>query len=692
LKGIFSNDWRKIIPLAVAAIGVISYFNSLSVPFLFDDYTVILGNSDIGRLWPPPFGMRMIATYSFRLNFAICGYNTADYHAVNLAIHVAAALFLFGIVRRTMLLPVLRERYGEHSLWLAFAVSAIWVAHPLQTAAVTYICQRYESLMGLFALMTLYFFIRAQDARRPGKWRILTVLACATGMGVKEVMVVMPLVILVYDYLFLSRSVMGLARGKWVTHLALFLTLAVLAILNTAPFTQASQGASPLAYLYTQFGVIVHYLRLAVYPSDLCFDYLWKPATGIKDVIVPGLLLAVPALFTVVALFRKNPAAFPGVWFFLILAPTSSILPVGDAAFEHRMYLPLAAVIVVVVMLGHGLFNAVTALRAGQARFARGARAVELLLLAGIVASLAVATVRRNDVYRSEESLWRDVVGKRQGNARAWSALVSALLKQNKVSEAEACSRRYLEVLREIGGENRDGYRLSSYSDFAAGASEGLGYALLSQGRWMEAVDHFREAIKYKPDNVVARHNLGLALFMNGNADEAEKAVREAVGLFPGTARLYLLMGYINANRGDCEEAIRNHNKAIELDQTLLTPRLELAWLLATYPVDSLRDGERAVRLALSVCEETRFSSFRALDVLAAAYAEIGRFELATDHALRSLDLLHEQIKSDKDSASAEEMWRGKESGLLADMVEMRGRLGLYEKKCPYRATAGEKK
>ena len=148
---------------------------TFSVPFLFDDSSSVLDNASI-RSWPtlaelmsPPAngttGGRPVLNLTFAVNYAISGLEPWSYHAINLLIHILAALTLFGLVRRTLLLGSLRSRWGDSATWFAAIVALIWALHPVQTQSVTYISQRAESLMGLFYLATLYCFIRGLEGR-----------------------------------------------------------------------------------------------------------------------------------------------------------------------------------------------------------------------------------------------------------------------------------------------------------------------------------------------------------------------------------------------------------------------------------------------------------------------------------------------------------------------------------------------
>ena len=188
---------QKLIPLLVIVAGLLAYHNSFTGPFIFDDTFSIKENPTIRHLWPiwqslsPPHrgGLavegRPVINLSVAINYALGGYAVWGYHAFNLMVHILAGLTLFGLVRRTLVQPRLRERFGSVANELALATAVLWVVHPLQTESVTYIIQRAESIMGLFYLLTLYCFVRGVESRRRGLWSGLSVTACALGMASK---------------------------------------------------------------------------------------------------------------------------------------------------------------------------------------------------------------------------------------------------------------------------------------------------------------------------------------------------------------------------------------------------------------------------------------------------------------------------------------------------------------------------
>jgi protein O-mannosyl-transferase len=433
-----SEKWA---PLLLAGAVLLAYVNSFSGAFLFDDYVGIVRNPRIAGLASVLSGTaRPVVDFTFWLNYVADGYKVAGYHLINLAIHAGAALTLYGLVRRTLCVDAIPPEVRRAASGLALATALLWGVHPLLTGSVTYICQRAESLMGLFYLQTLYAATRAA-AKPRSAWAVWAVLACGLGMGSKEVMVTAPLLVPIYDRIFLYTSWRDAWRKRWPLYLALFATYGV-AWLDTTVKHRADpfnflvwKGTSPVRYALTQVGVIQHYLRLCVWPHPLCLDYGWPPAESIKQVWSGGIVLAVAGGAVLWCLRRHPAASFPGLWFFAILAPTSSVLPRPDFAFEHRMYLPLAGVVVCVVLVAHRLLR-------------NRARPVFQLALAGAAAVVLAATTHaRNTDYRTEVAMWRDVVRQRPDNLRARNDLAVALSEAGRAGEALAEYNRVLALI-----------------------------------------------------------------------------------------------------------------------------------------------------------------------------------------------------------------------------------------------------
>ena len=412
---------------------VLAYRNSLNSPFIFDDEFAIVPNLTIRELWPiwkplcpPNHGEtvtgRPLLNLSLAVNYALSGLNVWGYHVANLAIHVLAALLLFGIFRRTFLLPALGNSRIPAPTCLALAIAMLWALHPLQTESVTYIVQRAESLVGLLYLLTLYCFIRGATSSCGCRWFVIAVLACLLGMASKEVMVSAPLILLLYDRTFLAGSFRDAWRRRCGVYLALAGTWLLLGWLVIAAGGRGGSagfgaGVGSWAYLCTQFGAIVHYLKLCLWPHPLLLDYGPDTVPMTLEILPNALLVALLGLATLVALWRWPKIGFLGAWFFAILAPTSSIVPVAtQVVAEHRMYLPLAAVVAAVTLAGY--LACWKLVRQGLLSH-RVAGIFGVCVATAGVLTLGSLTYHRNTDYHSPLSIWQDTVRQAPRNARA---------------------------------------------------------------------------------------------------------------------------------------------------------------------------------------------------------------------------------------------------------------------------------
>ncbi len=546
---------------------LLAYANSFSGPFVFDDIPNILANPAIRSLWPPQrllspppdagIAGRPMVSLSLAINYAISGYRVWSYHALNVLIHALAALALFGLARRTLLSPILRERFAPVATPLAAAVALLWAVHPLQTQAVTYIIQRCESLMGLFFLLTCYCAVRGWESPHGTRWHAAAIAACLAGVATKEVMVAAPFLILLYDFVFHKRS----PRQAWAASPRLYMGLAgalvLLAILTamTAGRTlHADQlPVSPVEYARTQPEVLWHYLRMVVWPAPLALDYGWPVAPWMR-VWLPGLGVLALLAATLWGLARRNAAAYAGAWFFAILAPSSSIVPLQDLAFEHRMYLPLAGLVALVTVGGYVL-AARFARRAGRAgggsALGRGLVAVAL----GLALVLGALTHARNRDYRSEVAIWADTVAKRPDNGRAHLSLGVALGQEGRAAEAMQHTREAL--------------RLSPNS---AKAQVNYGIGLLEQGRAQEAIGHFQRAIELAPGFASAHSNLGIALCQLGRVLEGVTHLRDALRLDPNCVEAHYNLALALRDLGQPEEARYHYQEALRIDPRYVAP------------------------------------------------------------------------------------------------------------------------
>jgi len=651
------SRWLGIVLLLAVTAG--AYLNSFQGRFLFDDRRNIVNNAGLRRLWPPQAVLslqprtRAVVHLSLAINHAIDGYNPRGYHAFNLAVHLLAGLALFGVIRRTLLSGPLRGRFGDASFGLALAVAMIWMVHPLQTQSVTYVIQRSESLMGLFYLATLYCAIRGFASARPWRWFGPSLAACALGMATKQVMVTAPMMVLLYDWMFVGRTFAEIFRRRWRFYLSLAGTWVLLAVLLHAdqPNTSAGWGIGmgALDYALTQLGVIVAYLRLAFWPVGQNLDWYRPLAEGIGEVFLPGLVVAALLAATAWGLARKKAWAFGGAWFFLILAPTSSIMPIKDVMVEHRMYLPLAAVVTVVVLGGHSLARRVAAPASNSAwRLALGWG--QVAVVAGTVVVLAVLTARRNGLYHDPIAMWKDVAAKSPTNDRAHGAIgllygrnlrpdlgLPFLLEAIRLKPDVAKHHLNLGITLENLG--RPAEAIASYQRalelepkyFRAHAK--LGAALARQGRWESAISHLRQAVSLDPGSAVPFCNLALALAAEGRGQEALRQMQEALRRDPSDPSLHYHLAILLEDLG---------REALALEHIRMVARLKKddPAMRAQLLVGLSRQARN--RLAAAMLQEAAKLSPDDPEVhfqLALALGKLGRYDQAAERYRQALAL-----------------------------------------------------
>jgi tetratricopeptide (TPR) repeat protein len=565
--------WGRWLPATVIVLTVwAAYANSFGAPFIFDDLKSIILNPTIRQLWPlsdvlsPPNTLtgaagRPVVNFTLAVNYALGGLDVRGYHALNTLIHALAALALFGIVRRTLLRPVLRERFGEGALPLGLAVALVWALHPLLTESVTCVVQRTESLMGLFYLLTLYGFIRAVESPSPRGWEISTVIVCLLGMATKEVMVSAPLLVLLYDRTFVA----GGFRAAWVQRRGFYLALAsTWLLLGWLAFSAGQRGGvagfglgvSAWDYALTQCRAIILYLRLALWPSPLVLDYGSGLAGTVREVWPQAVLLLALVTGTFLALWRRPVIGFLGFWFFAILAPSSSFVPLTSQTMaEHRMYLSLVAVVCLGVL--------------GSYRWLGGRMVPVWLVLA---AGLGWLTGLRNEDYRDAVTLWSVTVARQPDNLRVHTNLGTALAAARRLEEARRHFAFVVErdpddgmarcnlanVLLELGRpaealpQAEAAVRLKPA---ALDARIALGSALAQLGRLEEAVVQGREAVRIEPDSLAGHYNLATALSELRRYPEAETHYVAALRLEPQFPRAHNDLGEVLGHLGRWDEA-----------------------------------------------------------------------------------------------------------------------------------------
>ena len=575
--------------------GLLVYANSFSGVFLFDDVHAIVENPYIRSLWPlsqamsaPPQATvsgRPLVSLTLAVNYALGGLNPWGYHAFNLAVHLLCGLLLFGLVRRTLSSERLQDRYGHAAPVLAGIAALLWSVHPLQTESVTYVVQRTEAMMGLFYLLTLYCFVRGCDAPHPVGWYVACVAACASGMACKEVMVTAPLTVLFYNRIFVAGSFRRVIACRHRLYVGLAATWILLAILMAGSPRSASvgfsHGVSAFDYAKNQCIAVVTYLRLAFWPRPLVLDYGTPQSLSVGQVAPYAAAIGVLLTVTALSLVYRPRIGFLAASFFIILAPTSSLVPITtEVTAERRMYLPLAAVVVLAVLAAYELISRWAAHSPASSQRSWPAGLIAAVVAAGV---LGVLTSQRNGEYHDEIRIWSDSLGARPDNPRIHHSLGKALVARGSVDEAIVHYHRALQLDPDFADAHFNlGNALQQKGQLDEAVAEyeaalriqpgygrvqmNLGVALVKLGRFQDAVTLYEEMLRGAPDSAEIHGNLAVALLYAGRSDEAVAHLREAVRLQPADSETRGNLAAVLLQIGRPQEAAREFREALRIN------------------------------------------------------------------------------------------------------------------------------
>jgi tetratricopeptide (TPR) repeat protein len=583
------EKWLSII--LISCLGMIIYSNTWHSPFQFDDYIYIVNNffvRDIGKLqyiWTY-YPCRFITFLSIALNYQHSRLDVFGYHIFNIAVHLGSAILVWWLTLLTLTTPVMKEdKIQKQANLLALCAGLVFVSHPVQTEAVTYIYQRAASLAAFFYLASLCFYVKSRllQDRGPGSslgkfYYISSLIMAVAAMFTKENAITLPLMILLYEMSFFKTSKDFNWRGLFPFLLTLLIIPLTMWLTKSDKFqeiqgiAQGPGGISPFHYLLTQFRVMVTYLRLSFLPIHQALDYDYPVYKSILEIpVLCSFLFLMLILFTARRLFSKyRLVSFSMYWFFLTLLPESSLLPFNDVIFEHRLYLPLA---------GYSLFLV------GGAYYLLGRnnirRMVSVMVL--MIAFYSMMTYQRNNVWRDEFTLWNDALQKSPHKARAYYGRGDGNFHNGRLAEALSDYSKAIDIapyyLMAYDGRGIVHTKLNqlpeALSDFDRAIKIYPGYAkayndrgavYTEQGRFIQANSDYDRAIALNPNLISAYYNRGLMSYKQGHFDDAVPDFSRCIEQNLNLEEAYIYRGQSYDQRGYLEQAMSDYNKAIELD------------------------------------------------------------------------------------------------------------------------------
>lgn len=645
----------------VAVVGLLAYSNTFHVPFVIDDEGSITGNPVIKNLSSFLFDgtgyrynpRRFVGYLTFALNYRLGGLDVTGYHAFNTAVHLANAALIFTLLRLTPRTPLFRpqphtaERPSpeggiDFNRLVPLIAALLFVAHPIQTQAVTYVVQRLAALATTFYLSSLLCYVLArlhqEDSGKPfGAKPILcylSALVCAVlAMKTKEITFTLPLTIALYEFSFFGASLKK--RILFLLPVAVTLVIVPLGLMHSGKpigdllgemdaLARETRTISRGDYLLTQFSVIVTYLRLLVLPvrQNLDYDYPVYHSLFTPRVLCSALLLLL--LFGLALwLYRlssgragkggANPrlrlAGFGLLWFFITLGVESSVIPIRDVIFEHRAYLPAI-----------GIFCAVAVLCAPLLARLDPRRGAAILAVA--VLALTVTTWQRNLVWGSGVRLWQDCADKAPAKVRPRNNLAIALMNEWRVDEALLQLKSALEL---APGD--------------ADALRNLGAAYEKKGGIDEAIAQYQTALGANPRNKYAHYNLGVSYSKKGRSELAAEQFQLALQLDPEYADAHNNLGVIYGNQGMMDQAVEQFRLAVRFDPRSAEGHKNLGFALGMG--GRLEQGIEELRTAATL-QPGNAEVYNSMGVL---YANRRLFQEAAEQFRRAAELRPEEPK-----------------------------------------------
>ncbi len=564
--------------------GIALYSNSLKVPFLFDDGPNIIQNAslrklpDLRAIWDANAKTRFLPYLSFAVNCSVGKANVFGYHLFNLALHIFNSFWVYLLVLGLLATPKLRGTYPPNAaIYLAGFSALLFLCHPLQTQAVTYLVQRITSMAAFFYLGAVVLYLKARLEQNRSYYCIAWGMTVAA-MFCKEISFTLPAVLILTEALFF-----GFPEGKrkaflrWVPFLAtlfiipFFVHAEVKSDMVRHVFLPIQKNAlSRGDYFLTEINVLGTYLRLFFFPAGQNADYAYPLAHSFFEPKTFSCFLILAGLFaSALAMWRRNRlAAFSIFWFFLTLSVESSFFPIDDVIAEHRMYLPLAGC---AIFLSVGIYFLL--------------RKISCCVAAGVIllAVLSGMTCARNRVWRNEVVFWEDVIRKSPQKARGYNNLgqyYCTIGERGKGLELFETAYRldphYVPACFNLAlGYHREGkldralalYEKTIEMDpeyYIAYNNRGNVYA--QQGNWDAAAGAFKKAIAIEPSYVPAYDNLGLVYQRKGDRPTAVAFFNKAIQLDPDYASAYTHLGMVLNDRGEKVQAVKLFRKAMQLD------------------------------------------------------------------------------------------------------------------------------
>jgi Flp pilus assembly protein TadD len=595
----------------IALLCFLVYSNTFNVPFQFDDNAYVVNNplirtfhyflapfdvAELDKLSPVNFPSvlryafmtRILGYLSLAVNYKFNGLDVIGYHVVNLLFHIMNGLLVYfileSIIKGFSTGNSAHEKASALIKGIPPVVAIIFVTHPIQTHAVTYITSRFVLMASFFFLLSLLLYIRSVHSGSSA-WRYslytFAIISAVAAMLCKEFTFTLPVIIVLFDMIFMQGDLRDRIRRVAIISLTIFI-IPVLVFIQQGSFgaldstmrtiTAADVSKiSRLDYLLTQFRVIVTYLRLLIFPVNQNLDYdvpvyhtLLSP-----PVFMSFLLLATIFFLAAFLLYRSIKATQPSsfnplyrfisfgiIWFFITLSVESSVLPLGELIAEYRLYLPSIGFIL-------ALTSGLVLLLNNLVPTPKKAAIIFAVFVCTAVIALSTASYVRNGVWKTEITLWDDTARKSPNKLRPRQNLGTYYQMAGRLEEA----RNELLIALKLNPGNFE-------------VHNNLGIVLRKLRDYEGAIREYSAALKLMPSDPMARYNMGNIYLAMGRYDEALREYTECLKIIPEYDELHNNLGIIYQKTGRFKEAAARYQEALRLNPENEKARNNLSGLL----------------------------------------------------------------------------------------------------------------
>ncbi len=583
----FITNRRKLVSiLIITLLSIALYSNTLSNEFVFDDYSSIITNKNITNLtnvrtiWQSN-PTRFISYLSLAINYKIGKLNVTSYHITNILIHTLAGISVFFLLELLLETPALKKEQRLYSK-LPFIAALIFVTHPIQTQAVTYVTQRMASMTALFYLLSLIFFLKVillvrNASRTKNKAYYFKLLAfqfnsvCFAVLAflTKENAFTLPLAILLIYYLFFTNSIKLIFKKFYIflpiASIMLFVALlwqmqpGYLSMLKFKEAILSLRFADILfithkfdyIYLITEFKVIIYYIYIFIFPLRQNVDYDFPMSNSFFEPLTLASFLLIVAIivFALIKRSKNKLLSFGILFFFLTLSIESTIIGQLDVIYEHRLYLPSVGLVIVAGVIFCKIQNFIfTKWKNDEAKTA-SAKRIFTMILFGTILLLSITTISRNKIWHTQISLWTDTISKSPNKSRPYNNLGVALLAKRQYIDAAEAYQKALD-------------RRVSYADYV-----NLGNALRLAGDYQNAITSYKKAIIFEsatelnPQYSEAYNALGNIYLNLNKLDQAQKAYEKSIENKNNNPIAYNGLSIVYTLKGDFEKAKETKSK-----------------------------------------------------------------------------------------------------------------------------------